>query len=314
MNTRGLANVGHGLVGLATLLACADAAPNAESPSEPGTASGLARADSPWWCLDQAPSPLPEPRSEPVGFALPVLEWSTRQPLAGRGLTATLCPGIGFNCEQPLAAPYVVSDGRLGATQLPPGMAGVPIIEGFDGFIRFHVLAPPGTPSEQLFLPTNYFLGGAISGDLTLGPTVMMSQRNTWKAMVQQSLLDADPLVIEELGTVLLGAYDCNGAPANEVRIELSVGGRAATVTAFLLSTSRLPIAQSADQPLVTGSSGMVGFVGVPPGTAQLFAFRAGDTEPFGSAQLGVVPGQVSMASLRPAYILDAGVLPVTPE
>jgi len=83
---------------------------------------------------------------------------------------------------------------------------------------------------------------------------------------------------------------------------------------AFLLPANRIPVAQASDQPLVTGSSGMVGYVEVPPGSVELRGFRAGEAEPFGSAQLGVVPGQLSMASLRPAYLLDANVVGRTIE
>jgi hypothetical protein len=306
MKTRGFEKLGHGLVGMAALLACADAEPSAAAP---GGTGDVAATDSPWWCLDQAPTAQAfEPKREPVAFALQVVEWGTLRPLAGTGLTAKLCASQQFTCETPLVAPYVVTDGGLGATPLPPGIAGVPIMEGFDGFIRFEVMAPPDAPSEQQFVPTNYYLGGTIVGDLTQGPTLMMVQHSTWETMVQASFPDVDPLATRDLGIVMLGAYDCNGVPADDIRIEIGQVDPARTVTPFLLPPSRVPIEQPAQQPLVTGTSGRAGYIGVPPGAVQLRAFRRGEAEPYGTVELGVVPGEVSVASLRPAYFVDANV------
>lgn len=278
------------------------------APARPSAVSPLDPSD-PWWCLDQVPPPLPaaRPASSLVGFVLPVLEWSSRAPLAGQGLTATLCSVIDLACQNPLSPPYSVQDGVLGTTVLPPGAAGVPVPEGFDGFIKFEVMQADQTLETQQFLPVSYFLGGQISGDLTQGPAIVMTQRAVFDTMIQQSFPGVDLAVVRGLGVVQLGAYDCNGEPANDARIELSMAGETpAGVVPFLLSASRIPIAQAMDQTLYTAASGLVGYLGVPTGAVQAQAYRRGDADPFGTVQLGSLADQISQASIRPAYRLDA--------
>ena len=286
-----------------------------------GDPGGAIDTRDPWWCLGKEPPALPDVRlvsrapgeleSLTVGFVLPVVEWNTRTPLAGRGLTATLCSSLDVSCSPPLAPPYLVADGPLGMAQLPPGAAGVPVPEGFDGFIEFDVVTPPDTPADQQFVPLAYVLGGAISGDLSQGMPILMLQRRVLTSVVELSFPGTDAELALARGIVEVGAYDCNGAAASDVRVELEIDGESAPgALPFLMPSSRIPIAQPVDQPLYTQYSGLAGYLSVPPGTVQLTAYRGGDTEPFGSLQMAVVAGQISQGPIRPPYFRDANLVP----
>jgi hypothetical protein len=252
-----------------------------------------------------------------VAFVLPVVEWTTIAPLAGRGLTATLCPSVLFSCATPVAPPYVVQDRMLGNYALPPSAAGIPAPEGFDGFIKFDVLASNAVPADQVFIPTNYFLPGPIAGDISQGPTVLMLTRGNRAIMLQQSFPELDPLS-GQAAMVIARVFDCRGQPVSDARVEITVAGQERDgVVPFLVPRSRIPIQVPPDEPLVTGTSEMVGFLGVAPGTVQLRAFRRGETEPFATTEIGAVAGEISVGLLRPAALESAnvaGFAPLEPE
>jgi hypothetical protein len=268
---------------------------------------------SPWWCLGQVPPPLPPPRSGvfstlAVSFVLPVVDWTTRAPLAGRGLRATLCSTLDSLCQTPLAPPYLVPDATAGSA-LPPGAAAIPVPEGFDGFIKFDVLPTSDNPTDQQFLPVAQYLGGILSGDITQGPPVLMVPRPTLNAIVQQSFPGVDPGVVSSNGIVEVGVYDCNGGSVTDARIELEVNGQAVPgVVPFQLPASRIPIAQASDRPLYTSPNGWVGYLNVAPGVVRVLAYRGDETEPFAETQLGAVAGQISQGLIRPAYFQDASI------
>lgn len=267
--------------------------------------------DDPWWCLGQEPSALPAPRRDTlVGFVLPVVEWSTQQPLAGRGLTARLCPAIDFSCTTPLFPPYAIRDATLNGMPLPLGAAGIPVPEGFGGFLRFDVEVSPAAPPADDFMPTSYFLAGVVSGDISVGPPVTLIRRGEFGMMLDQSFpgLTAGPFVSS---SVTASVRDCNGQPVVGARVEVSRSGASLDgVVPFQLPPSGILVAQPLDEPLLTGDTGAVGYVNVPAGAMQLLAFRPGDSEPFARAELGVVPGQNSLIALRPVSLTGASLTP----
>jgi hypothetical protein len=264
-------------------------------------------ADDPWWCLGEGPPLFPQQElgKKKVGFVAPVVEWTTLTSLAGRGLMATLCPGVLFNCATPLAPPSGAGDGLLGPPlPLPPGWSGIAVPEGFDGIIKWDVASPPGTPEEQGFIPVSYYLPSPARGDVTVGPTILLLQRRDRDMLFQQSFPALNPAIAQAAGTVVSGVVDCNGLPASNVRVEIAASGQALDgVTRFSLPSSRIPLAVPMAEPLVTGASGQVGFVGVPPGAVQLRAFRPYEAQPFGTTELGTVPGQISVGSIRPPNV-----------
>jgi len=269
---------------------------------------GPTTEDEKWSCLGQTPQTLPMPGNAPVGFVQPVVDWFTRAPLAGKGLQATLCASLDFNCTVPLAPLYMVQDRMLGNQPLPLGAAGVPVLEGFDGFIKFDVITPPDTATDNQFVSETYYLTQPVSGAVSQGPPVLMVTKGLRSTIVQQSFSGVDPTTVANNGVVVSGIYDCRGLPAENARVEIKVNGQTPVgIVPFLLPASRIPIAQPIGQPLYTTATyGVAGFLNVPPGTVQVLAFRGDDPDPFGEVQLGSVAGQITVGPVRPPYLNSA--------
>jgi hypothetical protein len=180
------------------------------------------------------------------------------------------------------------------------------VYEGFDGFIKFEMVLPPGTADNLQYLPETYYLGGRVSGDLTNGPPLLMVQANRRDTIIEQSFGS----VINEAptgGTVVIGVFDCSGLPVNDARVEINVPG-----VPFLLPASRIPIPKPIGDPLYTEASGIAGFLNIRAGgpngaiTVEARAYRRNQTQPFAVGELGAVTGQISVASLRPAFLNSA--------
>jgi hypothetical protein len=143
---------------------------------------GQVDGPNPWSCLGQAAQEPTFVPARPAGLVLPVLEWSSRASLMDQGLTATLCRAGDWQCLDPINdTPIPIRTGVLGSSvQLPPFAAGVPVAEGFDGFIRFDVdPGNPATPDEQRYVSTFLYLTGPIAKTVTVGPPILMFQRRT---------------------------------------------------------------------------------------------------------------------------------------
>jgi hypothetical protein len=322
--------IGHALCGILALasgLACSDLDRGEDTYCETtgngiGPVCGASQEDvseDRWACLDQEPPMLPNPRPGAfVGFIQPVVEWSTLTPLAGRGLQASLCRIFDLECRMPILPPYMIQDGMVGEMPLPPaaaGFAGVVMPEGFSGFIKFEVVpAQPDTPEAGRYVPSQYYLAGSVSGNLSVGPPVIMFQQGVRAQIVQSSFPGTDPLSVLNNAAIAFGVYDCNGKPVSDARIELNVGGVSPpNVIPFQLPASRIPVAQPRDQPLYTGGSGIAGFLNVPPGTVQVRAFRRNDDQQFGAVELGAVAGQLTIGPVRPDYLKGANLEGYTP-
>jgi len=209
----------------------------------------------------------------------------------------------------------MVQDRMLGMAMLPPGAAGVPMLEGFDGFIKFDVITPPDTPTDNQFVSEAYYLTQPVSGAVSSGPPVLMVTKGLRSSIAQNSFNNLDPNTVATNGIVVSGIYDCKGNPVTNARVEITLNGQpAAGVVPFLLPASRIPNAQPMDQPLyTTANAGIAGFLNVPPGTVKVLAYRADDTTPFGEVQLGSVPGQITVGPVRPAYLNSANLTGYTP-
>jgi hypothetical protein len=267
---------------------------------------------NPWWCVGRTPEALPLPQQRLVGFIQPVLDWGSRQPLAGQGLTATLCQNTDSGCTMPVMLPTIgatqtIRPGMLGPMPFPPEIpavaAGVLVPEGFDGFVKWTV--PPSATGGQQFMPAAYYLGGEISGALSAGGPILMLSNASRATILRDSFPEVDPPTIDQLGTVAVGVFDCNGGRVPGARIEISFpGGQTpANLVPFQLPASRLPVAIRQGTTLTTSPSGNAGYLNVTPGTVQLTAYRPDrDSELIGSVELGSVAGQFSVAPIRPAY------------
>ena len=265
-----------------------------------------------WWCMDREPPMLrePKPPTQPVGFVMPVVEWGALTPMAGRGLQTSLCLVTDFRCQNPLIPVYTVTDGPFANMPLPAGAAGFPVIEGFNGFLKFQVQTMPGTPDPDQYVPQTYYLGGPVSGDVTRGPPILMVKNRDRDTIFQQSFRGmVDASIVQTTGAVVVNVGDCDGNPVNNARVEINIKN---DLIPFQLPASRIPIAQppNGDGSVGTGPSGAVGYLKVPEGAVQVRAFRSDMTE-IGSAQLGVEPGEISVVSIRPPYLNDANVVGV---
>src|SRR5262249_47998155 len=154
------------------------------------------------------------------------LEWSRRTPLMDNGLTATLCGTGDVGCTRPLSPrPIPIRTGSLGATvQLPPGAAGIPVVEGFDGFIKFDVTPDVPIPDDQQFVSTLFYLNGVIAGPISQGPAILMFQKQFRQNILQASFPSVDFNTVVNQGVVVVGVYDCNSKPVEDARVELTSG------------------------------------------------------------------------------------------
>lgn len=262
----------------------------------------------PWWCLGLSPEPLPAVDGELVALVAPVVEWSTRRPLAGQGLLATLCEFSDLRCQAPLAPPLVVTN-TLDGQELPPATAAVPLPARFDGHIRFDVATPDDAPEAEQFLSVDYYLGGRAVDAVSRVPAILMTESALWDAILEQSFPAIDRDAARAAGTVMATVSDCNGNAVDGARVELrETGGQPAGFEAqFWLPASRIPVALPAGEQLRSGLTG-VGYVGVPASFVELRAYRPGDDQLIGQLVVGVMEGQLTTGTIRPAYLLGGGV------
>jgi hypothetical protein len=271
--------------------------------------------EQPWACLNDPPQPLPLPMpGSVVAFIQPVLEWGTKQSLAGRGLTASLCPGINSSCSAPLSTQEIIP-GMVGPRPLPSTVpaifSAVAVPEGFDGFIKFEVPRDPATtPDGDRFIPDAYYLAGEISGQVSQGAPILMLQKKLRDIVIQDSFDLENPLVVNNSGIVAFSVYDCQGVPVSGARVQIDMGGSVPpNVVPFQLPASRIPVAQDPNAPLLTSETGSAGYLNVPPGTVRVLAYQdATSQEPFGEIQVGSVAGQITLAPIRPRYVRSADV------
>lgn len=306
----GLCALSVAMLALAGTAGCTQLDEGEESFCDLNPGVGECGLSDPWWCLDQTPPdlPLPEP-GRIVGFVLPVVEWGSKLPLAGRNLQAKLCSVTDYTCNVGIAPPYMVQNGMLGGMPLPAGAAGVPVPQGFDAFVKFEVLADPSTPEGDRFVPDTYYMGGTVTGN-TQGAPLLMIQRKDIQTIITQSFgSGVDVNMAQNLGVIAFQVYDCDNRPAGDTRVDIRMLGREPEgVIPYQLPASRIPIAQVPGQPLYTAASGGGGFLNVPAGTVQLSAYRR-DGVPIGVFELGSVPGEISVGSIRPAYLRDANIV-----
>ena len=278
-----------------------------------GSPDGVDPATAGWWCLGQPPV---DPKFMPgnrAALLLPVLEWSTRTPLMDRGLQATFCANGDITCAFPLAGPIPISSSLLAGSvgMLPPGVAGVPVTEGFDGFIKFDVVPDPsqGTPPEdQQFVSDYLYLNGIIAGPVSQGQPVLMFQRRYRQGIIQATFPSADVNAVVSRGSVAVGVYDCDGKAVEGARVELTSEGKVvADALPFVLPASRIPVAQPPDKPLVTQVAGSAGFLNVPLGSVLLTGYLQDGTR-IGQVPLGSVAGQLTIGTIRPDYVRKADI------
>lgn len=318
-------------LGVGLLAGCSGLADGDETCDTQGNCLVVTRnpliEDPEWGCLEVPPPPPPADApapGTPALYGLPVVEWSVRTPLTGRGLTAQLC-GIALgNCQPAVSEPAVLvpsSVNGMPLPNLPAELAPVPAAVGFDGFIRFTV-TEDNVPPAQAYLPVAYYLGGPIASTSTITDlAILMVRGSVLDTVIRESFeqggqsADLEAMVDRAgRGLVVLRAIDCRGQPAQDVYFRIT---NRDDVIPFLLPTSRLPRAARPpyENPVYTDELGTAGFANVRPGNIVVEAYRRDDPEPFGTADLGAQGGQISVTVIRPRYFNTASLVPprITP-
>jgi len=162
-------------------------------------------------------------------LTLAVTDIASRAP--PEGLQARACSRLDVQCEAPLAS--ATGDDGVGVRMLLP--------QGFDGFIEL---------TSGSSVPSLYFLSRPLDAEAHESLFVVSPSGLSALAEIAGVVLD------EASGHVLSRAFDCDGAPAEDVRIE---GGQLGVPFSFEGGLPRF----GSD---VTSSDGLVGYVNVPPG------------------------------------------------
>lgn len=243
-----------------------------------------------WACGGQS-GPAVTRSADLEPFVLPVLEWGSTAPLAGRGLTVEACATVPARCD-PLAA--------AAAPDAYNGAAALALPEGFDGFLRLTV-AESAPDADGPFVPLSFYPHAGPQGELTVSPTAVLMIRQGILASVASDAFGSvgsgalDP----SRGIVVLAAYDCAGARAPDVRLELD---RADGAVPFRLNAQRRPVVGEA----VTDDFGVAGWANVAPGSLVVTAFHGDSPEPYATATIGLVAGEITAAEVAPAAMATA--------
>jgi len=303
-------------LGLAALLGCADLDAGTDSSSD-GLDSTGPEPDRvvDWSCLDQEPlAALPPPEQLELTLEVPgsrVIDSSIASTIS-----VTLCAVPDLECAEPLQLPCDFSSPGLRPAWGSRSSACrivVPLPAAFSGFLELELEQPPETPAEQRYLPLLYSLRDYSQGDRasqppTLAPLPLFIRRQTLGSMLERSRPAIEPLEAESRGAALLAVSDCKGSPVGQARLEIrSSAGASPVALPFQLPASRIPSVWPPEQPLHTGSSGLAGYLLMPPGPLQVLAFVAGRSEPVAAVALASLPGRLTMARLQPAQANGPG-------
>jgi hypothetical protein len=169
--------------------------------------------------------------------------------------------------------------------QLAPGAGGSIEISADPGFNGYLELQAAGMLPSLLFFSAPW--SSQLLAQLERTP-VRLLPASSLQALGNTAHIQLDPAG----GVLGVYAYDCAGAAAPGVRLELDTG---ALPYAFV---DELPVA---DQD-VTSEQGLAGFVNVPPGVVLVSSFVQGQPEAVSVESLLVRSGWLSSMSLLPGY------------
>jgi hypothetical protein len=188
-----------------------------------------------WSCLGNAAPATPpmELGDTDVTYTVFIADTITRQPPAG--LVVSACSPLDIECTRPMAD---------GITPDADGVVRARIPRNFAGFFR--VL------SDQT-VPSTLFIDGAVTEDTEASPMLLIGQ-GPFQVLTQSQGVAID----QQMGHLLLRAYDCNKELAPGIRFSSDRGGQP---FAFV---DGLPVVGQT----VTDTEGTAGFLNVLPGLA----------------------------------------------
>ena len=215
-----------------------------------------------------AEASAPEPRAARLHVDLSVVDFVTAAP--AQGLRVRACFRADVDCASPVSDELPGSDGRVQVSADP----------GFNGYLEIEALG---------MLPTLLFFAAPWSSQvlarLEQAPVRLLPVPSL------QALADTAHLQLDPAGGVVgVSAYDCAGAVASGVQLQLDPS---AVPYAFV---DELPVVNQD----VTSEQGLAGFVNVPPGVVVVRSFAEGQTEAVSVKSLLVRSGWLSSVSLLP--------------
>ncbi len=213
------------------------------------------------------PAPLIQPSGTTAIVDIAVAGLVDEQPIASA--RARLCRRLDLGCTMPISQ-TVASDAS--------GWLTLEVAIGFDGYVE--ITATDRVPGLYVFSPP-------VSGNRTISslPLARASE------IAQFAALGGRP-VVEGLGHVMLGAYDCQRQAASGVRLSSSDAGD--TTTPFYV-VGKLPSLTAAG----TDSSGRGGIINLRPGPVNVTG-ALGDGRSLGTLSVVVRANAVTYTSLVP--------------
>jgi len=226
-----------------------------------------------WSCVADAPSLVGDSSApQPLTYAFSVTDFVTGAAISDVQVRACFRPDVG--CDSP--ATQYVAPGRDGKVR-------VELYSGFNGYLE---VTSEGMLPVLLFFAAEWsseFLAELEQTPLTLLPVPAL-----------QALGDSARVQLEPGGGVLgITAFDCAGAAASGVRLEVDSSG--------------VPYAFVNDLPVlnqdVTSEQGLAGFVNVSPGVVVLRGFPQGSSTPLTVETLLVRGAWLTSLSLLPGFV-----------
>jgi hypothetical protein len=226
-----------------------------------------------WSCVPATPPPvLPANRDRAITYALTLANLVTGQPLANAQIRA--CFRGDVSCSSPVG-PSLTSDEN--------GVAQLSLFEGFNGFVE---ITADGMLPTLAFSPAPW--SPALMPYMEQLPVLLLPEQ-ALRVLATTEGVRLDP----SAGLVSMYTYDCMGPFAAGVRLGID-------------SMSALPFAFVDDLPVigqdVTSSSGIIGFVNVPPGIAVVSAFPGGDEQALSVDTMLIRTGWLTVGRLIPAF------------
>jgi hypothetical protein len=226
----------------------------------------LSLDDPQWSCLSAAPEPAPPSSQGRVTFSMPIVESSSELPPAT--LRVRACALLDVSCLSPATSPVGPSEDGLVHVSLPTG---------FDGFLEIE--------SEDT-VPSLFFMHEPVQRD-TLAPPLPLISGLGVAALAANNGAELD---LEGGGLVVVRAFDCQGLPADGVRLSSDTD---ADVFTFVQGLPRVGLD-------VTDVAGLGGFMNVPPGFVLVRGNHVGSGESTGSESIVVRPQWLTFGDLHP--------------
>ena len=283
-------------------LACAQLL---DLPSDPE----LLPQDDRWSCLGATTAALSAPEQTTATVHVYACDFITDCSFPVTGVTARVCAKRDVGCTNPIVENMVDDEGVIDVP-LPTGL------EGFDGYLE--VRAPVASctdeevfgsagpmlcglvpdcdvesPDNRCMVPTYarslLFFNPPVRGDREAPMPLPMLSSAGLPAVVQAAGADLDP----GAGNLFITALDCNGMPASGVTY--SIQQHQDEVTQLYVDSGVV-----SDTVLETDDSGIGGFVGVPPGFAEVVGYNE-NLERIGEIGVQSAPFTMTYSALVPS-------------